>query len=466
MNNIVSYIISFYPYDIRKLSIGRIIIGIIISVDIIFRYKNLEAHYTDGGVLPVSVIKGYYPFYQYYFSIHNLLGNSCVKLLFFIHIVLAIALILGYYTRLATFFNFIFLLSLHHRNPLILQGGDDLLRITLFYMMFIPWGHYYSIDNLINERNKKHHQEVTVNFSWIYLVFLINVAFVYFFSALLKTEPEWRYNGDAIYYALSLDTLRTPVGNILYSHYNLIKIATFIVYYVFEIFAPLLLIFSFNTTYRKVALFLIMILHIFILITLKVGIFPFVGITTAIMLLPPRQNLLSIKYQHKNYEVILAGVLFMLVLRYNCATLNNNFFSITLYEDRLMNCLGLAQRWNMFSPGVKRYEGWLVLRGIKSDNKDWDLIHNTPTLHYEKTPLNFPFLKGDRWRKFIENYEQRHYNFIKPYFCYYLIKQWNIYHPKNPIEALNILFVKKETLPSYQYKIEVENLSLCSLSDK
>lgn len=467
MNSIFSYFVSRYLYDVKKLSIGRILIGTIILVDVIFRYQNLDAHYTNDGVLPTTIIKMYYPAYQYYISFHNLIGDhtTLIQLLFFIHFVLAIALLVGFYTKYVTILNFIFLLSLHHRNPVILQGGDDLLRITLFYMMFLPWGKYCSVDFLICK--KKHPVlSTSADFSWIYVVFLINIAFVYLFSALLKTAPEWRYTGDAIYYALSLDTLRTPIGNILYNHPYAMKIATFMVYYILEVFIPLLLIFPLTINIRKMAVVSILLLHIFILLHLKVGIFPFVGITTALMLLPPKRNLPSENYSLKKHDMILSIILFTLVLRYNCATLNHPFFSMTLYEDRFINAVGLAQRWNMFSPGVKRYDGWLILRGIKANHQEWDIIHDTPVLHYEKTPYNTSFLEGDRWRKFLENYEQTQYNFIKPYFCRYLMKQWNSQHPDNPIEALNILFVKKETLPHYHYKTNVENLALCSVSDK
>lgn len=75
-------------------------------------------------------------------------------------------------------------------------------------------------------------------------------------------------------------------------------------------------------------------------------------------------------------------------------------------EDRLLNIAELAQRWNMFAPGVKRYEGWLILRGTRKDHTEWDLIFNTLTIHYEKADKNMLYLKGDHGCKFLENYEQ------------------------------------------------------------
>ncbi|GAB4199291.1 MAG: hypothetical protein Fur0023_01430 [Bacteroidia bacterium] len=461
MNTILSYIQSHYTYHSKFLSIGRIIISLILITDLFYRYQNLQAHYTNEGVLPVSVIKTYYPFYQYYFSLHNLWSSATAqKILFFTHFVSAFLLLLGWKTQILTIINFILLLSLHHRNPIILQGGDDLLRITLFYMMFLPWGKFYSLDNI---RKKHTDKNKTTGFSWIFVVFMINIAFVYLFSALLKTNEEWRVTGDAAYYALSLDTLRTTFGNFLYPHPTLLKVLTFFVYYVLEIIAPILLIFSFSKKIRITAIGLIILLHLGNMLTLKVGIFPFVGIATALMILPPVGKYTNKMTSSINIaEIIFAFVILILTTRYNLATLNNSLFSITLSEDRLLNSIGLSQRWNMFSPGVKRYDGWLVLRGIKKDNTEWDLIHNTPKIHYEATPQNTQYLKGDRWRKFLENYEQVQYNFVKPYFCRYLIYQWNKTHPENPVEALNILFVKKITLPDYHYQLETENLCLCN----
>ena len=34
------------------------------------------------------------------------------------------------------------------RNPLVVQGGDVLLRVLLFWAMFLPWCAYYSVDSL------------------------------------------------------------------------------------------------------------------------------------------------------------------------------------------------------------------------------------------------------------------------------------------------------------------------------
>lgn len=450
-----------YFFDARVLSIGRILIAFIILVDLIYRYQNLVAHYTNEGVLPALVLKEYYPFYQYYISIHNFFDTiSGQKILFGFHFLITLLLLIGYKTRIFTLLSFVMLLSLHHRNPVILQGGDDLLRITLFYMIFLPWGRFYSVDSIVEKNSIKK----DIDFSWIYVVFLLNISIVYLFSAFLKDAAEWRDSGTAIYYALSLDTLRIGIGNVLYKNFILMKILTGVVYYFFEIIVPLLLIFSFNLFIRNFSAMMIIVLHLMIMSSLKVGIFPFVGISTAFMLLVPMNKNINFEFKASLLDKIFSVVILMLVLRYNLATIN--VIEITLWEDRLLNSIGLSQRWNMFSPGVKRYEGWLILRGIKSDNSEWDIIHNSPDIHYQRTEKNFNFIQGDRWRKFLENYEQRQYNFLKPYYCRYLIRKWNEEHKDNSVEALNILFMKKTTLDNYGFKYELENLCLCNIQEQ
>jgi hypothetical protein len=54
--------------------------------------------------------------------------------------VAATAVALGYYTRLAMFLSWYPVISLHDRNPIILHNGDGVLRLLLFWGMFLPLG--------------------------------------------------------------------------------------------------------------------------------------------------------------------------------------------------------------------------------------------------------------------------------------------------------------------------------------
>ena len=59
-------------------------------------------------------------------------------LLFLVAAAGAGALLLSYRTRLATLLSWVLLVSVQNRNPLLGQGGDDLLRMLLFWGLFLP----------------------------------------------------------------------------------------------------------------------------------------------------------------------------------------------------------------------------------------------------------------------------------------------------------------------------------------
>lgn len=59
---------------------------------------------------------------------------------------------LGLFTRAASIGMWALLFSFHTRNPHILNGGDTLLRCATFYIMFMPAGAAWSLDNVIRRR--------------------------------------------------------------------------------------------------------------------------------------------------------------------------------------------------------------------------------------------------------------------------------------------------------------------------
>lgn len=55
----------------------------------------------------------------------------------------------------------------------------------------------------------------------------MEIVFVFWFGALLKSGPEWRVKGSAVYYALSVDQLATPIGLFLVQFPLVLKVLTF-----------------------------------------------------------------------------------------------------------------------------------------------------------------------------------------------------------------------------------------------
>ena len=114
------------------------------------------------------------------------------------------------------------LLYLHARNPMVLLVGDDLLRMLLFWSMFVPLGASYSVDAALQTEPEQVPKSV---FSAGTFALLAQVVILYVVSALQKSGAEWR-DGTAIYYALSADMFARPLGVWLLQFPRLLSLMT------------------------------------------------------------------------------------------------------------------------------------------------------------------------------------------------------------------------------------------------
>src|SRR5690606_10376590 len=141
------YLRKTFTLDLRALALLRIGLGALLLIDLYTRATDLEAHYANTGVLPLPALFSH-EWNPYFFSFHTGSGLWQVQAIFFLLAAFfAVCLLLGYKTRLATVLSWALLVSLHNRNPLILQGGDDLVRMLLFWSIFLPLGSFYSLDS-------------------------------------------------------------------------------------------------------------------------------------------------------------------------------------------------------------------------------------------------------------------------------------------------------------------------------
>lgn len=280
--------------DLRSLALLRIGLAILILVDLAVRCSDLRAHYTDFGVLPRSVVIDQW-LDPWQWSIHLLSGLAIVQLaLLVVAALAAVALLVGYKTRWATILSWILLVSLHHRNPLVLNSGDVEFRLILFWCTFLPLGARYSLDRVFNTHNP-HSDDRFFSGGTIALTF--QVCLVYWCAWAFKTDPIWTTDGTAAYYALSIDQFVTPIGHLFYQFPGLMNAASFITLWI-EGLGPFLLFIPYkNSFFRTVCVFLFISLHMGFHLGLYLGIFPFVSAIAWLAFLPGQVwDNLSVKF--------------------------------------------------------------------------------------------------------------------------------------------------------------------------
>ena len=473
---------KYLHFDTRAFSLMRILIAFILIVDLMVRLTDLEAFYADTGVLPLPLLfeKLWNP---YYISVHTCSGLWQVQLmLFLVSFFCAFMLLIGYRTTLFTFLNWFLLLSLHNRNGLILQGGDDLLRMVLFWSMFIPWGAHYSCDRLLNYTKPRNRQF----FSIATLAYVLQLCYIYTGSALLK-GPEWDTTYTAMYYAYSVDQISYATTKLVYYHPELLKILTCLAYY-FELWVPVLFFIPFkHGLFRTLAVGLIIFFHFLNSLTLFIGLFPFIGMATSIGMLPSSvmdtldhitrrwKRSVSDGYlkiaQHLQHfiswnqpmylsnplyiKLKTAVLIFLTLFVFDWNFSNISFINRKLSDDLRFIGYGLRldQNWGMFAPGVFKQDGWYILEGENKDRKHFNLFFPEEKLTYQKPASVVSLFKNDRRRKYSENFIFQENEFIRGYFCNYAARIWNEKHPKNQVISLKVIYMEEMTLPNYQYAV-------------
>jgi len=126
---------------------------------------------------------------------------------------------------------------------MILNGGDNLLKFIMLYMIFIDSYKYFSI-NKIEYKNSTTRYLSNVLSNMGGLSVCIHICFAYFISGWHKIHADVWFNGVATYYTLSLDRFKgTPWNASLAKNGIFVTISTYFTMLV-EIYYPVLIWFK------------------------------------------------------------------------------------------------------------------------------------------------------------------------------------------------------------------------------
>jgi hypothetical protein len=500
--------------DLRALAVMRILIGFNLFIDLCVRFSDLKAHYTDQGILPISLARKMFASdfmapelknNPYLFSLHFISGDYAFQLfLFLIMFIASLLLIVGYKTKWITPLVWLLVLSLHNRNILGFYPGDYLLRMVLLFGIFLPWGRYYSFDWIKSREDKAYIFGGSIAFC-----FLIFVALFFIMAGLSKTGESWG-DGTAIHYMLIRHRLKTGYGDFLI-HYPLLLSALSYFTLWFEKLAPLFIFIGWKNglirTFTLVSLGLMLASFGFFL---NIHLLPFIGISMCVGALPsllfdfaetkikpwipslssfhfmsynkqshqghcigPQRRSGSI-LRHKLFMGIFA-CFFALVLwsEWNRFTkFDNKFEAVTmpLYLDVVAEVLRVKNPWRMFPDTKKILDGYASIEAISDSGLSYDAIKRSS--YSTQLPNNFTAAQGGfRWRRSLRllvltpwgrEQDEFHY-YLSKYFCQDLSEKTGEKISRLKIYAITIdSYAPGESEPSAQRNL-VSDIS-CSES--
>ena len=284
MNIIKKYVSEAFYIDLRSLALFRVSVGLICLYDLIMAWTELRTFYTDWGVLPRSLLLQSSGYEYWLWSFYNISGvPAVINILFIVHLTVILMLIFGFKTRLATVLTWAFTLSLIARNPTVITGAYVILRMALFWAMFLPLGARWSIDKALDETSTTTNEKIS---SPATFALIFQILSIYFFAGILKSDPVWDRDFQGVYYSLSLDMFATKFGLIIREYPLITTALTYFTVYV-QRYGILLLIFPIKSSiFRIIALILFTFFHIGLWSTMHIGWFQAIGIACLTIFIP------------------------------------------------------------------------------------------------------------------------------------------------------------------------------------
>jgi hypothetical protein len=462
---------AVFGLDLRSLAVFRVALGLILLVDLGLRAVDLNAHYTDEGVLPTAARPS-----SGAACVHALCGAAWFEAaLFVVAGLFAVALAVGWRTRLATFASCFLLVSLHARNPLVVHGGDVLLRALLFWGLFLPLGARWSLDARRRTSGPAPGAPVASAAS---AALIFQLCFLYWFSAALKTDPVWRTEGTAVYYALSIDAFATPFGHWLLGFPDLLRFLTFATLWL-ETLGPCLLFIPFANSRNRLPVIVVFVsFHLGLGLALELGNFPYVCAAAWLALLPGgfwdrvagwlRRRPAAAPAAPPaspptpRWANVLAEAFLVYVLLWNLRTVDFPLYSTVFprWVNPVGEAFGLAQSWDLFAPYPMKDDGWYVVAGRLRDGAEVDLFRGGAPVSWDKPELVSATYRNERWRKYLMNLEREGGKDDRPLFAGWLRREWDAAHADDRrVEEIRVYYMLETTRPDYRPR-DVERVLL------
>jgi len=161
-----------------------------------------------------------------------------------------VALLLGYHTRVATFVCWFLSASIQMRNWDLLHGADSVVRMLLFWSLFLPLGARLSLDSRRASLPLRESSILSVASAALLLQFM----FLFVIAGIHKFGPEWRVDGTAIGMVMRGDYARHPFADWAL-HFPGVLRALSLGTVPFEVLVPPLIFFPFRTAYFRMFVF-------------------------------------------------------------------------------------------------------------------------------------------------------------------------------------------------------------------
>ncbi len=411
--------------DARILGLFRIGLGVVVLFDLLDRAVDLRTFYSDVGVAPRSqVLESWVRLWR--FSLFDAAGQPLLVYgLWALAFVCVLSFTLGYRTRVSSVLAWLLVMSFDERNLVLLDGGDGVMRLTLFWMMWADSGAAYSLDVAWLRRASDGRAPVLP-----LRVLQGQIIFVYAMAAITKTGNQW-HDGTALYHALQLSDWARPLGSAMLAHPKILSLLTKSTVWVEGGFGVLAVI-PFAPA-RALAILMVLGLHFGILGSMRVGLFSSVmPVTMTLFVLPQWIDYAERKLgwwaaprkyagpRGSRFWQALLVAQFVGVLWTQGATRLRIFPRVRQFVASEVELMSLWQNWAMFAPNPLGEDGYWQGPGKLQNGTELDVL---AAVAPRMLPDNGWYFR--RWVKYRSELYADTYNGALRMFAGYLCREYN-----------------------------------------
>jgi uncharacterized membrane protein YphA (DoxX/SURF4 family) len=190
----------FTPEPAVTVASFRIVFGVILVVHGLLLWPHASLWYGPQGFLP------YKQYFQIYgrarLTVFQFLPDSdlTARVVLAVFITAAAFLSLGILTTVSASLTFLLLVSIHNRNPAILHGGDDVLRVMAFLLICSSAGADLSVDRFASSGQPFVGEYIS---PWALRLMQLQVSIIYLRAGLAKLGGTAWLEGSAARFCVS-----------------------------------------------------------------------------------------------------------------------------------------------------------------------------------------------------------------------------------------------------------------------
>ncbi len=193
----------FRPVSAAGFGMMRVAFGIVACAELALQWKNVARYYSDSGLMPHSAVSMLLrPDFR--FSLLDWVQSpSDVSWLYVLLLCSLLLVAAGLWTRAALAISTVLLYSFHEYNPVMLDGGDTVLRLLALILLVSPCDKAFTLPNALRRLRRvvqtgsdqpAHERTMPI---WPYRLLLWQMSWIYISSVLEKISGSTWMGGSA-----------------------------------------------------------------------------------------------------------------------------------------------------------------------------------------------------------------------------------------------------------------------------